>query len=285
MEPIKPLIFAGGSREKSQLLICLTSELQPAANVHPWWSSDAFHPLGGTLEGLLSATKKYDFAIFILTPDDFIKSREAKSFTARDNVLFEFGLFLGTLGAKRTLAFAQDDPTIKLKVPSDLFGVTIPRFRANSDEDIRTSMVGLRRHIEKMIEIGPRPFEILSEWGIEHKKRRFVVTLDPERMRAHADKIQGRELVLVCRKQDPLIARDSDAALIVGEPRTVHLGERRISLFVDMSDRFNNFIEGDYIEGYPFLLPRKIRLSICKTMQDLKDAGCLRLDHVGCQIG
>jgi hypothetical protein len=146
-------------------------------------------------------------------------------------------------------------------------------------------MVALRRHIEKMIEIGPRPFEILSEWGIEHKQRRFVVTLDPERMRAHADKIQGRDLVLVCRKQDPLIARDSDTALMVGKPRTVHLGERRISLFVDMSDRLDSFTGGEFIEAYPFLLPRKIQLTNCKTMQELKDTGCLRLDHVGCQIG
>jgi hypothetical protein len=281
MEPIKPLIFAGGTKEKSPILVSLSSELQHSANLHPWWSSDAFQPLGGTLEGLISATRRYDFAIFILTPDDFIKSRDTKSFTARDNVLIEFGLFLGALGGKRTLAFAQDDPTRKLKVPSDLLGVTIPRFTADSDADIRTSMVVLRMHIEKMIKIGPRPFEIVSQWGINKEERRFVVTLDPERMRAHSDKIQGRDLVLVCRKQDPLIEAENDVDIMVGRPRTIHLSERKISLFVEMSDRFDKFAKGDNIDGYLFLLPKKIRLPHCKTMQDLRNAGCLRLDNVG----
>jgi predicted nucleotide-binding protein len=115
MEPIKPLIFAGGSKEKSQLLVCLTDELKELANVHPWWASDAFHPLGGTLEGLLSATKKYDFAIFIITPDDFIKSRETKSFTARDNVLFEFGFIPRHSGCQKDFGICTRQPDHKVE--------------------------------------------------------------------------------------------------------------------------------------------------------------------------
>jgi hypothetical protein len=48
MEKIKPLIFAGGTKEKSSILVALTTELQDVANVHPWWSGGAFKPMENT---------------------------------------------------------------------------------------------------------------------------------------------------------------------------------------------------------------------------------------------
>jgi hypothetical protein len=279
MEKIKPLIFAGGTKEKSTILVALTKELQDVANMHPWWSGDAFKPLESTKEGLLSATRKYDFAIFILTADDFIISRQKKSFTARDNVLFEFGLFLGALGPERTQAFALDDPTRSLKVPSDLLGVKIPRFTSADADNLATSMVVLRSFIEPMVQKeGPRSFELVIHWDILRAKRQFVATLGPRRRLLHADKIRGRELLLVCRKHDALRTPDKDKGIMIGAPRAVDPDEREVVLSVDLSGSFDKLKRGDVIYGYLFLLPKNAQLSKCKTIQDLKNAGCLALD-------
>jgi hypothetical protein len=280
MEKIKPLIFAGGTKEKSTILVALTTELQDVANVHPWWSGGAFKPMENTLEGLLAATRKYDFAIFILTPDDFIISRDMESFTARDNVLFEFGQFLGALGPKRTKAFAQDDPAKSLKVPSDLLGVKIPRFTYTDDDNLTTSMVVLRNYIEPIVQAeGPRSFELAIAWDILRAKQQFVVELGRSRRLLHADKIRDRELLLVCRKHDALRTPDDDERVMIGTPRVVDPDEREVVLSVDMSGRLDKPKRGDVIEGYLFLLPKKAQLPDCKTMRDLKNAGCLALDR------
>src|SRR3984893_7834409 len=279
MEKIKPLIFAGGSRDKSTILVAPPRELRDVANVPPWWWAGAFKPMESTLDGLLVATRKYDFAIFILTPDDLITSRHRKSFAARDNVLFEFGLFLGALGPKRTIAFAQDDPPKSLKVPSDLLGVTVPRFTHTDNDHLIASMVVLRSHIETIVQTeGSRSFELAIAWDIRRAQKQFVVELGTRRRLLHADKIRDRELLLVCRKHDPLRTPDDDETIMIGTPRVVNPDEREVGLSVDMSEGFDKLKRGDVIDGYLFLLPKNAQLSECKTMRDLKKAGCLALD-------
>ncbi len=67
--------------------------------------------------------EKHDFAVLVLTPDDVTESRGASQLSPRDNVLFECGLFMGRLGRER--AFIVCDKSTKLKLPSDLAGVSL----------------------------------------------------------------------------------------------------------------------------------------------------------------
>jgi hypothetical protein len=82
----------------------------------------------------------FDFAILILTPDDAVTSRDAESFGPRDNVIFELGLFIGTLGRSRTFLLHQADSA--LKIPSDLAGVTTGAFAWPRDDGSRKSALG-----------------------------------------------------------------------------------------------------------------------------------------------
>src|SRR5690242_4790187 len=75
------------------------------------WSEDFFLPTNTFKETLVNALPRFDFAVFVLTPDDLIGRREVSSLGPRDNVIFELGLFMGHLGRARTFAVVQQNTT------------------------------------------------------------------------------------------------------------------------------------------------------------------------------
>lgn len=90
------------------------------------WNQGVFFAGGYSLEALEKAVSESDFAIAIAQPDDIIESRGSRQPTLRDNVLFELGLFMGTLGRHRALLI---HPKVDgLKLPSDLHGLTLLRY-------------------------------------------------------------------------------------------------------------------------------------------------------------
>jgi predicted nucleotide-binding protein len=72
----------------------------------------------GTLESLVDAVERFDFAVIVLTADDVIIMRETRTQTPRDNVMFELGLFMGAIGRGRTFVVCPNTPGLTL--PSDL---------------------------------------------------------------------------------------------------------------------------------------------------------------------
>lgn len=86
------------------------------------WDDGVFFAGGYPLEALEKEVATSDFALAIAEADDISISRRRRAPTVRDNVLFELGLFMGTLTRYRAiLAY----PKIKnLKLPSDFQGLT-----------------------------------------------------------------------------------------------------------------------------------------------------------------
>jgi Predicted nucleotide-binding protein containing TIR-like domain len=101
-----------------------------------------FHePLGqDTSETLVNSLPRFDFAVLVLTPDDFVNSRDVESLGPRDNVLFELGLFMGRLGRSRTFILHQSNS--HLKIPSDLSGMTTATYEWPRDDNSFKSAVG-----------------------------------------------------------------------------------------------------------------------------------------------
>jgi hypothetical protein len=123
-----PALFVGSSSEGLEVARAIQSQLHRDCEV-TIWNEGAF-PLGQTtLESLVNALDRFDFAILVLTPDDTILSREIERLAPRDNLLFELGLFMGRLGRSRTFVVAEDSP--RMKLPSDLAGVTLAGFDPN----------------------------------------------------------------------------------------------------------------------------------------------------------
>jgi len=125
----KPRIFLGSSGQQEKLLEALTRGLEGVARVDPWTTS--FNPGTTTLERLLELAHEVDFAAFVFGRDDWTSPSPGVSSSTgpgqaspRDNVVFEAGLFGGTLGMRRTFILHSTGA----KLPSDLLGLTCIRF-------------------------------------------------------------------------------------------------------------------------------------------------------------
>lgn len=121
----KPYVFIGSSSEGLEVAKAIQANLDHTCETHIW-SQGLFGLSEGTLETLVNATEKFDFAILALTPDDLTVSRGQEQNSPRDNVLFELGLFIAGLGRDRV--FMVLNRSAKTKLPSDLAGITPTSF-------------------------------------------------------------------------------------------------------------------------------------------------------------
>jgi hypothetical protein len=126
----RPRVFIGSSSEGLEVARALQSALYYQAEPVVW-SQGVFGLSGGTLESLVAECENFDFAVFVLSPDDLVQRRRHRGNVPRDNVLFELGLFMGKLGRDRTffLHCRSDD----LLLPTDLAGVTAATYLPPSE--------------------------------------------------------------------------------------------------------------------------------------------------------
>lgn len=122
---MKPQVFVGSSQlgrtVAEQLCLGLSDEVEAKL-----WSDGLFELSLTAIETLDNASRTYDFAVLLLTPDDIIKSKGRQSVIPRDNVVFEVGLFMGALGRHRTVLVVEDEKSLHL--PTDLLGLTTARY-------------------------------------------------------------------------------------------------------------------------------------------------------------
>ncbi|MES0200399.1 TIR domain-containing protein [Mesorhizobium sp. M0011] len=98
------------------------------------WANGVFRVTNYTLETLEQELEKSDFAVAIAHPDDQTVVREESWPSPRDNVVFELGFFMGKLGRER--AILMEPRGQKVKLPSDLAGITTIKYRSGSNEDL-----------------------------------------------------------------------------------------------------------------------------------------------------
>jgi hypothetical protein len=152
MKDKMPRVFIGSSQEGLEIAQALQYQLKHDANV-TLWSEGIFELTHSYLESLLKTTDEFDYAILVFRADDEVSSRGTTSPIARGNVIFELGLFLGSLGCDRT--FVVYDTHRKPEVISDLEGVTFAPFDSSTGTDI-LSAVGpacflIRQQLKKRV--------------------------------------------------------------------------------------------------------------------------------------
>ena len=133
----RPSVFIGSSSEGKTVAEYLQLALIEHFEITVW-SQGVFGLGQGTLNELIRASIDSAYAILIFTPDDVVTKRGSTQPAARDNVLFELGLFMGRLGPNRVFLVQERDANISL--PTDLEGVVTARYVKRKDGNWRAAL-------------------------------------------------------------------------------------------------------------------------------------------------
>lgn len=125
--PGKPKIFIGCSVEGLPVGKIIQLQLRYSADTSVWHQG-VFGLSKGTLETLVGKCRDFDYAVLVLTSDDVVVKRDVPANAARDNVLFELGLFIGALGPDRVFMVVED----QVELPTDLAGIKPALFKGSS---------------------------------------------------------------------------------------------------------------------------------------------------------
>lgn len=134
----KPRLFIGSSTEGLPIAEALQVGLEYDAEVTVW-SQGVFGLSSFTLEALIEQARGSDFAVLVLTADDMLTKRGESKPVARDNVLFELGLFIGIAGRHRT--FIVHPRGHDMHMPTDLSALAVATYDPNrSDRNLRAAV-------------------------------------------------------------------------------------------------------------------------------------------------
>lgn len=127
---MKPRIFIGSSSEGLDVANRIKEFFKEDYDCY-LWTDNIFKNNESFLETLVKSASLFDFGFMVFSADDELIVRDKHFESARDNVLFEYGLFLGRVGLDRAFVIAQQEA----KIPTDLLGITNTRYEVEKDAD------------------------------------------------------------------------------------------------------------------------------------------------------
>lgn len=130
MNDFKTQVFIGSSMESLHVAKQIEQELDGFADCKIWTGQFEFG--NSAYEDLVNNLALYDYGILVAASDDLTKSRGEEKKSPRDNVIFEFGLFAGRMGRKRSFLMVESG----IKLPSDLSGITLPFYKSSKKKGI-----------------------------------------------------------------------------------------------------------------------------------------------------
>jgi hypothetical protein len=180
---MKPKIFIGSSTKGLIVAEAIQKELSYEAEAKIW-SQGTFRTPNVPIEDLMNALKEFDFAVFVLLPEDPLNIRERETLAVRDNVLFELGMFLGKLGRQRNFFVTprkKGEPKPELHLPSDLSGITPATYEPSGDprSSIGPALYELKQSIRDLGPLGKHETILYDSrrdfkaHHFEHKNGRF----------------------------------------------------------------------------------------------------------------
>jgi hypothetical protein len=166
---MKSRIFIGSSKEGLSIATEIKNYFSSDYDCY-LWTDDIFRFNDNFLETLMKEASLFDFGFMVFTKDDYTTSRLNSFDTPRDNVIFEFGLFIGRIGRDRAFIIKDED----VKIPSDLLGITLAEFKCSKDssgkllmdqDSLLKTLDKLKVQIEEKINLGilgMRPSTVLA---------------------------------------------------------------------------------------------------------------------------
>jgi hypothetical protein len=153
--PTDEIIFVGSSSEGERHARLVVKALMDDTDLrrlklHPWWRDSVFRPGDTFIETIEREADEATAAIFVFSPDDEATVRDTPQKVPRDNVVFEYGVFLNSVGRRRVAIVRIDDA----KLPSDLLNVKTVDLRGHDDDgtfcdDARAKLEGWARTLSQ----------------------------------------------------------------------------------------------------------------------------------------
>lgn len=143
----KPKIFIGSSVESLRIAEAANVNLDHHFEV-TIWRAGTFKLSSTTIDDLVTKASAVDFALFVFSPDDLATIRQTAEHVTRDNVVFELGLFIGSIGKER--CFVLKPRGQELHLPTDLLGLNLADFEAvRTDGDMESATSAACTEIRK----------------------------------------------------------------------------------------------------------------------------------------
>jgi hypothetical protein len=136
--PSKPTLFIASSVEGLRIADAINANLDHEAHC-TIWRAGTFKLSSQTVDDLVKKSSTIDFAVFVFTPDDVATIRDHQGTIARDNVVFEMGLFIGAIGKER--CYLVKPRGVEMLLPSDLLGMNLADYAADRpDGDVESAL-------------------------------------------------------------------------------------------------------------------------------------------------
>jgi len=145
----RPHVFIGSSAEMLPIAQAIQVGLSHDDYSVTVWTDGVFRASRDAITNLLAAAEGSDFAILVVGPDDVVISRGFEQLAARDNVIFELGLCIGTVGRSRT--FLLKPRGLDLKLPTDLLGLEPMQFDARESLPLTSRIAPICTEIRNCI--------------------------------------------------------------------------------------------------------------------------------------
>jgi hypothetical protein len=145
---MKRKLFVGSSKEglafADKVTEQITRECGDWITSETWSDGGVFTLNNSALDSLLKASRKFDYGILVASKDDILHSRGKDHFVPRDNVMFEMGMFLGSLGLTRAFLLVEEES----KLPTDYNGVTVSYFQRGKAGSLEKAIGDIVRSIQ-----------------------------------------------------------------------------------------------------------------------------------------
>lgn len=129
---MKPRMFIASSVDHLDLAYAAQEGLEHDVDCTVW-SQGVFNLSKTTMTSLIDTLDESDFGLFVFAPSDLVQMKDASKQVVRDNVIFELGLFIGSLGQDRSFILTPRDVE-DFHLPTDLTGITTASYDANRQD-------------------------------------------------------------------------------------------------------------------------------------------------------
>lgn len=246
---------------------------------------EMFKPGDLVVDRLLNDSAMFDYAIIVVTPDDYTLSRGKRKESPRDNINLEIGIFIAVLGRKHCIVLRPSN--LDIKMPSDLLGLCTVQYEFVSERpaagDLRPAINKIRAHIETT-GLRDLPKVFMKAWGYHHDIKSFAATLNEARIRPYGN--GEHYLVLGCFHGEGGEMYETKSIALSPPwcvPRTV---PREPKLTTDCSAFSDALEDGELVWGILFLVDQKFDPRKVKCLNDIVHQGGRVIDGRGnaCQI-